>query len=50
MLPADHIYFQEKLSKWAVYGQLYNMGHVMRKGVNNKSSDQPAHPYSMIIA
>ena len=37
MLPADHSCFQEKLSKWAVYGQLYNMGHVMRKDVNKKA-------------
>ena len=49
MLAADHSYFQEKMSKWTVYGQLYNMGHVMRKGVNIKSSDQPTHIYSMII-
>ena len=49
MLSADHIYFQEKLSKWAVYGQLYNMGHIMRKCVNQKSSYQPAPPYSMTI-
>ena len=25
------------------------MGNAMRKGVNSKSSDPPAHPYSMII-
>ena len=37
MLPADHSCFQEKLSKWAVYGQLYNMSHVMRKDVNKKA-------------
>ena len=37
MLAADHSYFQEKMSEWAVYGQLYNMGHVMRKGVNIKA-------------
>ena len=36
MLPADHSCFQEKLSKWAVYGQLYNMGHVIRKDANKK--------------
>ena len=31
MLDVDHIYFGEKFSKWAVYGQLYNIGLIMRK-------------------